>query len=243
MTALLTIELIRLKRNLGVFLLAIGMPVIFFLIFSSTVQFDDATQQIAFVRSYMLTMTSFSMSGFALFTFPAMLAEDRTNHWLMFVEHSPLSLVQYYLSKLFRVLLCFVSSILIVFLVGGLVKEVTLSLQTWLVSGLLLLLSSLAFVTLGLLLSQLPSAQTMAVVGNLLYFVLAILGGSWMPISLFPNWVQSLSKLLPSYHANQLVTQYAADGTFAGQSLLVVWIYAIIFLAASLWLAKTQKGR
>jgi ABC-2 type transport system permease protein len=30
---------------LGVFLLSIGMPVIFFLIFSSTVQFDDAAMQ------------------------------------------------------------------------------------------------------------------------------------------------------------------------------------------------------
>ncbi len=93
-----------------------------FLIFSSTVRFDDAAMQKAFIQSYMLTMTGFSMSGFALFTFPMMLAEDRKNSWLTFIQHSPLPIWHYYLSKLVRVLLCFVSSIAVVFAVGGLVK-------------------------------------------------------------------------------------------------------------------------
>lgn len=242
MFALLTIESIRLKRNLAVFLLSIGMPVLFFLIFSSTIRFDDPTQQEAFVRGYLMTMTGFSMSGFALFTFPTMLVEDRHNHWLTFVAHSPLRMETYYLSKLFRVFLCFVSSIIIVFLVGALVKDVNLSWQTWLVSGGLLLVSSLVFLAIGLLLSHLPNEQTITVVGNLLYFILAIMGGSWMPISLFPDWVQSICKLLPSYHANQLVTQYAAEGTFAGQSLLVVLLYAIIIGGIALCLQKRLKG-
>lgn len=79
MKALVQVEALKLSRSLGVFLLSIGMPVIFFLIFSSTVQFDDAAMQKTFIQSYMLTMTGFSMSGFALFTFPMMLAEDRKN--------------------------------------------------------------------------------------------------------------------------------------------------------------------
>ncbi|MFX3683345.1 ABC transporter permease, partial [Streptococcus suis] len=110
-----------------VFLLYIGMPVIFFLIFSSTVRFDDAAMQNACIQSYMLTMTGFSMSGFALFNFPMMLADDRKNSWLTFIQHSPRPIWHYYLSKLVRVLLCFVSSIAVVFAVGGLVKGVDLS--------------------------------------------------------------------------------------------------------------------
>ncbi len=45
MKALVKVEAVKLSRSLGVFLLSIGMPLIFFLIFSSTVQFDDATTQ------------------------------------------------------------------------------------------------------------------------------------------------------------------------------------------------------
>ncbi|MFX3972865.1 ABC transporter permease, partial [Streptococcus suis] len=80
-----------------------GMPVIFFLIFSSSVRFDDAAMQKAFMQSFMLTMTGFSMSGFALFTFPMMLAEDRKNSCLTFIQHSTLPIWHYYLSKLVRV--------------------------------------------------------------------------------------------------------------------------------------------
>ncbi len=157
----------------------------------------------------------FSMSGFALFTFPMMLAEDRNNSWLTFIQHSPLPIWQYYLSKLVRVLLCFVSSIAIVFAVGGLVKGVEMTAQEW-VSALLLLVTSIVFLAIGLLLVQIQSEQTMSVVANLLYFVLAIMGGSWMPVSLFPDWVQRICKLMPSYHVNQLVTTYAQEGVFSG---------------------------
>lgn len=238
MKALVQVEVIKLSRSLGVFLLSIGMPVIFFLIFSSTVQFDDVTIQKAFIQSYMLTMTSFSMSGFALFTFPMMLAEDRNNSWLTFIQHSPLSIGQYYLSKIVRVLICFVSSIAAVFAVGGLVKGVELSAQEWIISACLLLVTSVVFLAIGLLLVQIQSEQTMSVVGNLLYFVLAIMGGSWMPISLFPDWVQQICKLMPSYHVNQIVTTYAQEGDFLWESLLIVLGYAIIFLGIALAIHK-----
>ncbi|MFX4012677.1 ABC transporter permease, partial [Streptococcus suis] len=77
--------------------------------FSSTVQFDEVAMQKAFIQSYMLTMTVFSMSGYALFTFPTMLAEDRKITWLTFIHHSTLPKRHYYLSKMDRVLLCFLS--------------------------------------------------------------------------------------------------------------------------------------
>ncbi|CYU28223.1 ABC transporter permease [Streptococcus suis] len=241
MKALVQVEAVKLSRSLGVFLLSIGMPVIFFLIFSSTIQFDDATMQKAFIQSYMLTMTGFSMSGFALFTFPTMLAEDRKNSWLTFIQHSPLPIWQYYLSKLVRVLLCFVSSLAIVFAVGGLVKGVEMTAQEWVISALLLLVTSIVFLAIGLLLVQIQSEQTMSVVANLLYFVLAIMGGSWMPVSLFPDWVQRICKLMPSYHVNQLVTTYAQEGDFLWKSLLIVLGYAIIFLGIALVLNRKSE--
>lgn len=229
MKALLTIEWIRLRRSLGTFFLSIGLPVAFFLLFSATVNTGDQEMQRAFVRSYMLTMTGFSMSGFALFTFPMMLVEDRKTSWFFFIQHSPLPYWQYAVSKIFRVFLCFFSSILLVFAVGAGVRGVEMALGRWVVAAGLLLLTSLVFLGLGLLLSYIQSEQTFSVCANLLYFVLAILGGSWMPIRFFPDWLQTIGRLLPSYHANQLVVTYAQEGHFLGTSLLIVGVYAIIF--------------
>ena len=238
MKSLLKIEWIKLKRSLGVFLLSVGIPVIFFLIFSSTVELGDPKLQKQFVQSYMLTMTAFSMSGFALFTFPMMLAEDRKNNWLGFIQHSPLPIWQYYVSKVFRVFLCFISSIVIVFAVGKYVRGVEMTIQEWVVSAILLLATSVVFLAIGLLLIQFQSEQTMSIVANLLYFVLAILGGSWMPITVFPEWIQTICRWMPSYHANHLVVTYAQEGNFLWKSLLIVGVYAIIFSGLALFINK-----
>lgn len=239
MKALLTIESIRLKRSLGSFLLAIGIPLFFFTLFSSTVQMEQPEAQKSFLISYMLTMTSFSMSSFALFSFPMMLVEDQKNHWLSFLRHSPLPLWKYHLSKILRVGLCFLASILIVFLNGA----IQLTPTTWLLSALLLLLTATVYLTLGLCLQHIQSEQTLSLVANILFLLLAILGGSWMPINLFPEWLQSISKLTPSYHVNQLVVQYALQGEFLWKSLLVVLGYAIIFYSISLILTKQKELR
>ena len=104
MKALLKIEWIKTWRSWPVFIMGIGIPVGFFLLFSSIFSAPTPEAQKEFLLSYMLTMTGFSMSSFGLFTFPYMLQEDRIEHWLTYIEHSKVSIAAYYLSKIFRVL-------------------------------------------------------------------------------------------------------------------------------------------
>ena len=105
MKALLKIEWIKTWRSWPVFIMSIGMPVGFFLLYSGMEMSPDPESQKAFILSYMLTMTGFSMSSFGFFTFPYMLREDQTDHWLTYIEHSKISIQAYYLSKIFRVLM------------------------------------------------------------------------------------------------------------------------------------------
>ena len=102
MKALLKIEWIKTWRSWPVFIMSIGMPVGFFLLYSGMEMSPDPESQKAFILSYMLTMTGFSMSSFGFFTFPYMLREDQTDHWLTYIEHSKISIQSYYLSKIFR---------------------------------------------------------------------------------------------------------------------------------------------
>ena len=64
MKALLKIEWIKTWRSWPVFIMGIGMPVGFFLLFSSIVSAPTPEAQKEFLLSYMLTMTGFSMSSF-----------------------------------------------------------------------------------------------------------------------------------------------------------------------------------
>lgn len=240
MKALLKIEWIKTWRSWPVFIMGIGMPVGFFLLFSSIVSTPNPEAQKDFLLSYMLTMTGFSMSSFGLFTFPYMLQEDQTEHWLTYIEHSKISISAYYLSKIFRVLLNFMVAIIVTFCVGAFVRDVELPLSGWLGSGALLLLSSLVFLAFGLLIAQIKSQQIMSVVANITYLGLAIVGGSWMPISMFPKWVQSISEWTPVYHVNELVVNFAKAGTFSWKSLLFILAYTVVATGLALFI-KSQR--
>ena len=240
MKALLKIEWIKTWRSWPVFIMSIGMPVGFFLLYSGMEMSPDPESQKAFILSYMLTMTGFSMSSFGFFTFPYMLREDQTEHWLTYIEHSKISISAYYLSKIFRVLLNFMVAIIVTFCVGAFVRDVELPLSGWLGSGALLLLSSLVFLAFGLLIAQIKSQQIMSVVANITYLGLAIVGGSWMPISMFPKWVQSISEWTPVYHVNELVVNFAKDGTFSWKSLLFILAYTVVATGLALFI-KSQR--
>lgn len=242
MKALVRIEYLFIKRNVFGFIMGIGMPVIFFLLFSSMfdASYGDAS---LLMRNYLLTMTAFSMSSFGLFSFPMMLAEDVHSRWLLQIQHSPLPLTQYYFAKVLNVFASFMISIVINFVVGAVLRDVHMTVAQWLVSALLLLVASVVYLAIGLVLTVLNSRQTMSVVANILYFILAIFGGSWMPYEALPSWMQSLAHLTPSYYANQLVLAYVNQGRLQFYSLLVVLFYTIIVAGLALVLKKKQEVR
>lgn len=242
MKALLKIEWIKTWRSWPIFILGIGMPVAFYLLYSSIVSSPTPELQKEFLRTYMLTMTGFSMSSFGLFTFPYMLQEDQTEHWLTYIEHSKISIWAYYLSKIFRVLLNFIVAIIVTFCVGAYFRNVEMPLSIWLGSGVLLLLSSLVFLAFGLLIAQIKSQQIMSIVANIIYLGLAILGGSWMPVSMFPKWIQSISVWTPYYHVNELVVHFAKDGTFSWQSLLCILAYTAVATGLALYIKSHRES-
>ncbi|MBF0777205.1 ABC transporter permease [Streptococcus cuniculi] len=242
MTALLKIEYLLTKRNVGNFLLGIGMPVIFFLFFSS--MFDSSYGDVAgLTRNYLLTMTAFSMSSFALFSFPSMLEEDVRSRWLLQIQHSPIPLYQYYAAKVFRVFLSFIISIVVNFAVGAFFRGVRMAADQWLVSALLLLIASMVYLAIGLALTLFKNLQTLSVVANILYLVLAIFGGSWMPYETFPDWMKLVAHFTPSYYANQLVLRYINEGHLQVQPLLMVFLYTILIAGLTLVLKKKQEVR
>jgi len=138
-------------------------------------------------------------------------------------------MVEYYVAKLFSTLLTFLLSIIVVFSVGHFVRGVTLPWLDWLVIGAILLVGSVVFISMGVLVSLLPSAQLMTVVGNIAYIALAVLGGLWFPLSSFPEWLQSIGKLTPTYQLMQVVSSYLEHHEFNILAALVVLGYTVFF--------------
>ncbi|WEB35138.1 ABC transporter permease [Streptococcus anginosus] len=224
MTSLMKVELILMKRQAAYYLLSIGLPSVFYLIFSGVMSSDTPT---SVLRLYLFSMTVFSIMSSAFFSIPSSLQSDKTNNWQKMMQHSPVSMVEYYISKLFSALLTFLLSIVVVFSVGYFVRGVSLPTMDWLIIALIILFGSLVFIAMGVLVSLLPSAQLMSVVGNIAYMALAVLGGLWFPLSMFPAWLRSIGKLMPSYQLMQVVSSYLEHREFNAIAALIVLVYTV----------------
>ena len=236
MTSLMKMELILMKRQAAYYLLSIGLPSVFYLIFSGIMSGSDVP--VLVLQTYLFSMTLFSIMSSAFFSIPSTLQSDKTNNWQKLIQHSPVSMVEYYISKLFSTLLTFMLSIIVVFSVGHFARGVNVPMMDWLMIALILLIGSLVFIAMGVLVSLLPSAQLMSVVGNIVYMALAVLGGLWFPLTMFPDWLQSIGKLTPSYQLMQVVSSYLEHHDWNVSAMLIVLAYTIFFSILVLQLKK-----
>lgn len=225
MRSLMKVELILMKRQAAYYLLSIGLPSVFYLIFSGMMS-GSATPTLV-LQTYLFSMTVFSIMSSAFFSIPSTLQSDKTNNWQKMLQHSPVSMIEYYISKLFSALLTFLLSIVVVFSVGHFVRGVNLPAMDWLIIALIILFGSLVFIAIGVLVSLLPSAQLMSVVGNIAYMALAVLGGLWFPLTMFPKWLQPIGKLTPSYQLMQIVSSYLEHREFNAIAALIVLVYTV----------------
>ena len=168
---------------------------------------------------------------YGIFSFPTVLETDRLNNWQKVLRHTPVSMVEYYLIKVVGLFVDFLLSIGVVFTVGHVVRHVNMPLQDWILGAFLLILGSLAFVALGLVLTLLPSSQLMSVVGNLLYMGLAVMGGLWMPISLFPEWMQAIGKCLPTYQLMELIKTFLNKGQVNVFASVYLTLFTLVLFA------------
>ena len=91
---------------------------------------------------------------------------------------------------------------------------------------------------MGAMLTLLPSMQLMSVVGNIVYMLLAVLGGLWFPITMFPDWMQSIGKTTPTYQLMQVVNSYLKDHTFNINAMLILLAYTVLIIVLTIQLNK-----
>ncbi|MGG5312494.1 ABC-2 type transport system permease [Enterococcus sp. DIV2381] len=159
------------------------------------------------------------------------------------INRLPIREYEVYLVKIIKMIILFILAISLVFLTGYLFRGVKLSIIEWIVSSLLLLFGALAFLTLGTILSNFKEEKTASVCANILFLGLALLGGLWFPTEQFPSWLQSISKMTPTYHFRELAVGYINKGSIPIVSILAMLAYSCLFLGISyLIILKTKKS-
>ena len=240
---LLKIEFIFIKRNLTNFIMGLGFPVIFFILFSGMQQFDDPETKIRVVKDMLISMTAFSSISFALFSLPISIKEDEKNNYLHILNNSPIKISEYYLARFIRLIITFIISIVVVFAVGHIFRGVNMTAREWFMSAVLMLIGSITFLGMGLLLSLIKSEEKLSLLANILYLGLAMLGGLWWPTYLFPEWLQNISKLTPTYYLLEFVNKYSKEDIFSYRALAILLAYSVVCIIATLVIKNRRESK
>lgn len=228
--------MLRYKTRLA---LSILLPLAFYLLFTSII---DVPQQekAEFNKMYMYSMTTFSLTSFCLFSFPLEIIDERKRGWYKNLIRTPLKKSYYITVKILKVMIQFAIAIIIIFTVAALFKNVHMPYLEWIVSGLLLWIGASLFLTMGSLLSQLNDLQKASGIGNILYIVLAVIGGLWMPIDQFPVWMRPISDVMPTYHLKRLAIEGSENLLATTTSLSILMLYSMVFLCITLYIHKRR---
>lgn len=127
-------------------------------------------------------------------------------------------------------------------LVGVFINKVNLSLENWLVLLVAVPVLCLPFALLGVLISFVGDENAVGALANLLMFTIAILSGLWWSLSMMPDYLQKIGKIMPGYPASQLSLDLLLKQNMSGNQLqtLFVWLIVLILI---LGLVVKNKGR
>jgi ABC-2 type transport system permease protein len=189
----------------------------------------------------MVGMAAYGAVGSALNTGGGV-AEDRAIGWLRQLRVTPMTPRQVVLGRALTGGVTVLPAIVAVLLAGGLVNGVRLGAWQWAVIALLLWLGSVPFTLLGLGNGYRLTAQTTGVANMVCNLGLAVVGGLWFPVELFPHWLRSISAYTPTNRFAQLGTAVADGHAPATGAVLVLTVWLLVFGGYAV-LAYRRTGR
>ncbi|WP_181797488.1 ABC transporter permease [Streptomyces sp. WELS2] len=240
MNSLIKLELVRALRNRKFLFFTVIYPSALFLLIAGNA---DSHTEVDGTGLTLPTYMMVSMASFGALTATLMgnserIAKERENGWVRQLRLTPLPGRGYVLAKTAGAAVVSLPSIVIVFAVAAVVKDVRLDAWQWLALSGAVWAGSLVFAALGVALGYLASGDAVRPITMIIYFGLSMLGGLWMPTTTFPQWLQDIARWLPT-HA------YAALGRAIEQSqaphardIAVLVVSFVLFAGGAAWLYR-----
>lgn len=232
-------ELLGLLRSPGFVIPTLSFPLGFYSFFGLAINGGDWQP-----ATYLLaTYATFGIMGPALFGLGGGLAMDRGAGLLTMKQASPLPMSAYLGAKLATAMVFALAVVLLLSLVAGFFGGVAMERWRWGLLFVVMVTGTLPFAAIGLLIGALMQGQAAYAVVNLVYLPMALLSGLWVPLAIFPELLQTLAVLWPSYYLSQIalwivdqpaqLTPLPAIASFLA--------YTVACLAAANWAFKRMR--
>ncbi|GIO32740.1 MULTISPECIES: ABC transporter permease [Paenibacillus] len=235
------VEMLRIVRNPYYVFWSLLMPIVFYFIFTKIVNtgVDNAK---AWQAHYLMSMTTFSVMGSAIMTVGIRMVQEQTHGWSVYMRITPLPGSIYFLSKMFGQTVMHLFSIIVIFTAGFVINGVRMSFAQWAGCGLWILVASIPFLALGTMFGSMKRVDTASGVSNVVYMLMAILGGMWFPMDTLPSMLQAIGKWLPSYNYGSGVWAIAAGEAPEPKAIFILAGYLFLFMVLSIYIRKKQEA-
>jgi ABC-2 type transport system permease protein len=239
----LKIEIRRLTRNRRTVIIAIVIPVVFFLVFGIGQTYDN--QHVGYGNVAAFVMISLALYGAVLATTfgGALVSIERAQGWSRQLRLTPLSPVAYIAIKVLTALVLGAVSVAGVYIAGAITGKPSMSVGLWIGTGFSVWVGSLLFAAFGLFLGYLLPAENVMQLLGLILGLLSFAGGLFIPISQFSPGVQDVLKWTPLYGLNQLVHTPLLGNGVDWTWVLNVLAWLIIFGAGAIWRFRRDTAR
>jgi ABC-2 type transport system permease protein len=235
------IEIIRVLRNRYFVFWSLVMPIVFYYIFTNLVN-SDVPNKAEWQAHYLMSMTVFSVMGSSMMTLGIRMVQERSQGWSTFIRITPLSDTVYFAAQMIGQSVIHLLSITIIFIAGALINHVSLTAAEWVMSGIWILLGSLPFLAIGTLIGMMKKVETAAGISNVIYMVLAVAGGLWMPLEVMPKLMKSIAQWLPSYNFGNGAWEIVRGNMPDWKNILILVAYLAVFMLLSKYIRRKQEA-
>lgn len=243
-TGYLMLEARRSLRNPRTLIFTFVFPVALFLLYCG--MYGDQTitpgSTVTFKGYLMCSMAAYGAFMAAMST-GGRTALERSTGWQRQLRLTPLTPIGYLLAKGAVAMLVALAPIVLVSLVGGLAEGVSLTAAGWVqvVGGVWL--ATIPFAVLGLLVGQLATADSLQPITMTLMLLLAFVGGIFIPVQIFPHWLQNVAQVLPTYWLAEIGHGAFSGDTRVGTAVLVLAAYTVVLGVAVLRRYRRDSAR
>ncbi|MFI6011863.1 ABC transporter permease [Streptomyces sp. NPDC051243] len=240
MNSLIKLELTRALRNRKFMFFSVIYPSVIFLLASNQNGTDGevAGTGLTVAAYVMVSMASFGALTAVLMGNSERIAKERENGWVRQLRLTTLPGRGYVLAKTAGAAVVSLPSIVVVFLVAAVVKDVRLDAWQWLALTAAIWAGSLVFAALGVAIGYLASGDAVRPVTMIVYFALSILGGLWFPSSSFPVWLQDIAEWLPTHAYAALGRAIEQSRAPQAQDIAILVAFFVLFTGGAAWLYR-----
>jgi ABC-2 type transport system permease protein len=235
-------ELVRTFRNRRFVVFSLAFPLVLYFVIAgpNKGQHDYGASGISAPLYLMVGLASFGTMN-AVLASGARIAVERQNGWNRQLRLTPLSTRAYFRTKLLTGYAMALCTILVLY-AAGISLGVSLPASDWLRMTGLILIALLPFAGLGVMIGHLVSADSVGPVIGGTTALLALLGGTWFPIT--GGALRTIAEGLPSYWLVQAGHVSLGGQGWPGKGWLVVgaWALGAALLAARAYRRDTQRA-